>query len=1079
MNKQNYHFLEDNDKLNSLLNNIIFPKLHEGHGILFTGAGFSVTDFNYLGDNIIHYYEDKFGQSFHTSDLVEFVDILSTLDDFNRDDFDRYVISLLERLKPMDYHYIVSKIPWNRIITTNLDTVIEQVYNNGRMNKTTHFKLRLIRNINEIQGFNSNDTIPYIKLNGCIAEPDKYPLVFGSDDFKEYSSYHKNVANTMKDISQNAVFISIGYSFSDKFSNKLLSNFNLNNFREKRILYNIDPFVDDIRLNYYENQAIKVLKLNGQSFFEKYDAWLSTYSENNTNRAYHKIKDCTGSSAFLPPELKLRIKNNLIQLSEDAYLPSIPQDKFYQGYVPTYDVVRRNYDVVFSMDLHNLTNLCNELFDSKEAVVPSLILNGNFGIGKSTFAFRLMRECANKFSEIGLFQILDPDHILPEDIIKTISYLKFKKVILFIDNIDTDSVFKRWMDIRNHISTAQIQECSILLLSSIRTNICMKLLQNRTYKNLHIYKLNLKLSKDGAIDLIGKLKTTGLVRIRDRGEESRLVSKVLNDFDSSTFLSLLAILQNSDLRKLVRDAMSEISVEAKNAIIYVSYLYQFDIPMAVGHLKRLMNMDWNKFENNIMRIDAKDLLIQNTAILRSGPDIYFSTPHPYLSQKIIEIMVKPEKYFQEMRKLINKFIEDDYSASAFVNLMKSFSLRKTSIDSSFRFTNDQINELWDTCATIIQSNQHFNIHYAMNLERRNSLVDLTKALKRLQIAEDYKYLDDAKVFRIQRNHRIIHRKGVIHFKIAKLFFKSEINRHMMFHHLSEASDFFDIKLSIDPFSNYSYKDYIAMELWLLEKMDLSESELIEKHLHVLDLFNQAKENLFEEDEDIIKLRVHYHHELSKGFERYSVQSLEQLISEFYESSEKRKVALILKYQLKKSQYQNGDFYFLLDIEEVIAELEIYSDDFQVAKILFEYYGHRLNNSDYISKFIKLTDSQHHTTERSLVKYKYYNFILECYNHHFNKANRIISEILELGVSRSMSFRQYWRDEDNEIKVFIGRLQKNSRGFWVVRIQNLDQAFLLNKKLSADLEMKVDLEVKLQLLFETSGIRAQIIDIVGK
>src|SRR5271165_6792551 len=102
------HLLYDNDELETYLSDKLFPSIKKGEVTLFLGAGASVTEMQFLGKQIIEFYEDKLGVNLGISDLIEFTDIISANSKFDREDFDNYIVTVLTKLNPTETHKIIA-----------------------------------------------------------------------------------------------------------------------------------------------------------------------------------------------------------------------------------------------------------------------------------------------------------------------------------------------------------------------------------------------------------------------------------------------------------------------------------------------------------------------------------------------------------------------------------------------------------------------------------------------------------------------------------------------------------------------------------------------------------------------------------------------------------------------------------------------------------------------------------------------------------------------------------------------------------------------------------------------------------
>ena len=113
----------------------------------------------------------------------------------------------------------------------------------------------------------------YIKLNGCIQDIGLYPLAFSSDDFNRLKSFYKTVLNDLRNPSQDILFMSIGYSYTDAFGKELLDKFDSYNYRDRRWMVNVDPFPNETALAFYKKNKVCIVKCSFQDFFLKYREW--------------------------------------------------------------------------------------------------------------------------------------------------------------------------------------------------------------------------------------------------------------------------------------------------------------------------------------------------------------------------------------------------------------------------------------------------------------------------------------------------------------------------------------------------------------------------------------------------------------------------------------------------------------------------------------------------------------------------------------------------------------------------------------------------------------------------------------
>src|SRR5690606_12860841 len=123
-------------------------------------------------------------------------------------------------------------------------------------------------------------------------------------------------------------------------------HFDSYNFRARKLMYCIDPYVSSSRLDYLESQGISVIKQSSEELFSKYTTWEESYIGDASKRKKIIFKTLANEKIHIPSKLKLRLGDNVNQLSDDTPIKSFQAEIFYKGEVPTYDIIRRNYDVV-------------------------------------------------------------------------------------------------------------------------------------------------------------------------------------------------------------------------------------------------------------------------------------------------------------------------------------------------------------------------------------------------------------------------------------------------------------------------------------------------------------------------------------------------------------------------------------------------------------------------------------------------------------------------------------------------------------------------------------------------------------
>ncbi len=687
------HILELTKDAIEYLRQNIFSAIARGNAILFLGAGASVGGKKFLSQQIMNYYADKIGIHLETDDIVEFVDSLSADPQFNRTDFDSFVVDLLAKLDITDTHRIIARLNWREIITTNCDLVIERAYDNLTINSLANHKIKAIKKLSDYGYTPADDEVKYVKLNGCISDSQKYPLVFSTQDFTIANRFYKGVLKSLENLSPRIVFISVGYSFTDPFSKSLLKKIDNYNFRNKKWIINIDPFAQDSQLAYFSQSRICVLRLTSEQFFQQYVEWERESSDAKADRIKVKFSNRNDQLVTLPSDVKVRIGGALVQLSRANAFPSIEQKDFYQGEEPTFDTIRRNHDVVREQVLQAVLAYVKKSFTTKQDLAPILALKGSYGTGKTTFSYRLAsRLSQDQDLDVLCFEVFDPDKIETSDLAKLAQLTKARHIVLMFNRIELDSNFKALVDLRNRISVEQFPEINVVLIGSIRENILERHMHQHHYANVTEIGVDTSLNEIEAADLVEKLRDASLIQYRDARQKNELVRKVTSEYAGDTFTSLVGLLTHSQHISYLLSAYNELPKKAQEAFLHTSMLYRFGCLMPAPLLRKLVSTDWEAFTRDILAVDCKGILIQaaNTST-GTAPDLYFRTKHPIVSDLLVKYFYpSDDKRFESYLNLVQHLSAGFQNSTLLIDLLKS--IRDTD-----DLSQDKLNKLFDAC----------------------------------------------------------------------------------------------------------------------------------------------------------------------------------------------------------------------------------------------------------------------------------------------------------------------------------------------------------------------------------------------
>jgi len=544
------------------------------------------------------------------------------------------------------------------------------------------------------------------------------------------------------------------------------------------------------------------------------------------------------------------------------------------------------------------------------------------------------------------------------------------------------------------------------------------------------------------------LKSCSLIEYRDAQEEKRLVKKVLNSYGADSFIALMELVTDNHHVDDLLEAYKQLNDLAQKAFIYTSLLYQYNIKMPVSLLKNIISKDWQDFRKRVIEVEGKGILFQESNNSNStDPDLYFKTKHPLISKKLIDLMLKPDDLYRHFQTIVSHIIPGNSSSLITTSLLKEIRL-------SEQLNPAQLNKLYDFAYNNLNDSHHFILHYSINLQYRGNIKDLEKAEKLLIIADSLVR---------HRDNKLVHRRAVINFELAKEWYKTEKTELVKTErYLREARELFEIKKLIDPCSSFSYYDLISLEIWCLEKLNLTEEEKLSIRIKIEDNFDLADRTVTDYKYHILNLQNEYHQKFV--FKNDEKKYLEYL-DECYDDKDLRPFALILLFNF---YLQNNNFE---KCQEFLSELEYYKDFDDVMKLLFKYYGHNLHIMNCRLKFFELIRDCPQLEDNLTLNYNYFNCIAAAYNKDFHSSFDYVLQINDRFNLLNPDFQLPWKETDSDvIENFQGSIVQNNKGFKCLRIPTLAQKFYLIKKKD---HYVVGKEYNANLYFYLNGIKADI------
>ncbi|NJL77214.1 MAG: hypothetical protein HC892_21545 [Saprospiraceae bacterium] len=158
--------------------------------------------------------------------------------------------------------------------------------------------------------------------------------------------------------------------------------------------------------------------------------------------------------------------------------------------------------------------------------------------------------------------------------------------------------------------------------------------------------------------------------------------------------------------------------------------------------------------------------------------------------------------------------------------------------------------------------------------------------------------------------------------------------------------------------------------------------------------------------------------------------------------------------------------------ELVEEMKEYLDNNEVVKFLFKYYGQNLHISENRNLLFKLSKKHPVLEDSNPLRFYYFNFMAESYNHNFHFGRESLKEINLKYHSLNPEFHYLWLDENGNKQIFKGKVIKQDYNkYKAIKVSSLQQTFRLVKGDYSGFSLGQDVEIKLH--FYLYGIRAEI------
>lgn len=274
-----------------------------------------------------------------------------------------YMISVYRDCTPKEYHKIIARFPWKKIYTTNIDDLIENAVESGSIT---------VQNTSRQFSFTQAKSIEYIKLHGCVRNPDG-EIVFSRRDYidsmmKSTDYRFSSFANDMQ--TENFIFIGTAYDEIDlDYYLKLFEHNGNKSVQGKAFFINPSPSIIF---------TSKVKKAGGEIIEWTAEEFANHLTDLQSSKKYESLQNKSEIPGYVNINSLYNNCKSIINYRSNLYMGEFPEWK----------------DIFFDWDFINpqISNIYQQVQQSVESSrthVSVASLHGKSLSGKSTYLKRL------------------------------------------------------------------------------------------------------------------------------------------------------------------------------------------------------------------------------------------------------------------------------------------------------------------------------------------------------------------------------------------------------------------------------------------------------------------------------------------------------------------------------------------------------------------------------------------------------------------------------------------------------------------------------------------------------------------
>ncbi len=598
--------------------------------------------------------------------LANVADIV--VSEYDRDTLQSFIHEILEPFQPADFHKIIPLIPWQSIVTTNYDLIIERAYASvpDRVCEIIPY-LRHGDKIDYKLSLNPR-AICYMKLHGCVSNHGDrtHPIVLSKEQLSRYRKSRDRLIDRFQSYAEQFHVIFAGYSINDSHVREVLFDLTGSEIDRPRY-YFVSPNQSRYDVSYWAANRITVLNadfetflltLNDQLIGNRRKLATIVLRGETTLRSHYKTANPVESDL-----LHAFLDKDVWHIHFGMSANGKPPAEFYSGYDDSWWPIEQCFDIS-----RRITDsiIVEAILDDSKQLFRFFLIRGPAGNGKTVALKRVAWDAAIDYEKVVLY--LREGGALKFDAIREAFDLTGKRLYIFIDH-----------------AALYVDEIEALAAFAKRNKIPITAIvtERDNEWNTRCENLDSLVSNDFPVPYLNKQEIHLLLKkleehdclnhLADLSPEDRFSA-----FHDRAQRQLLVALHETTLGKpfeeIVLDEYERIyPAQARVLYLDICTLNRLDVPVRAGLISRVSGVSFARFKEAFFSPLEHIVRYYDHPYL---PDAMFEARHAHVAGIVFDHVLKnaEERYDQLVRLLAHLNIEYKSDLEAFRSLMRGHSI---------------------------------------------------------------------------------------------------------------------------------------------------------------------------------------------------------------------------------------------------------------------------------------------------------------------------------------------------------------------------------------------------------------------